>query len=94
MEILQQPGLLDLCAELQIVPSVDIRYVRFHPIVGQEAVLSGGDRRVGERVAAGVIVELVAPHVGIHGQQCVGIEGVLVTGSDVPRQHAQLLILG
>lgn len=52
-----------------------------------------GHRRVVERIAARIIVELIAPHERIDGQQRVRIEGVLVAGREAPTQHALSLVL-
>ena len=62
-------------------------------IISQKAVLGLRGRRIGERIAAAVIIDLVAAHVGIDGQQRVGVEGVLIAGRDVPGQHALFLVL-
>ena len=63
-------------------------------VVSQETILRRGNRRVVERIAVGVVIQLVAPHIGIHGEQRVSVEGVLITGGDAPAQDALFLILG
>ncbi len=57
------------------------------------SVLALRSRLVVERIAAGVVIQLIFPDVRINRQQRAGIEGVLIAGSDAPREHALPLIL-
>ena len=69
------------------------RDIGFDAIVGQEAVLRNCNRRIGERIAAGVVIQLVASSEGVHSQKGAGAKRMLIAGSDVPGEHALALIL-
>ena len=68
--------------------------VRLDAPVQELPVLALRGRRIGERIAAGVVVDLIFPDVRIDRQQRVGTERVLVARRDTPGEHALMLILG
>jgi hypothetical protein len=92
-EILQQAGLLQVDAIFQILTAECRGDVRFHAPIEKLPVLALGGGEIVERVGAGIVVQLIFTHVWIHGQQGACIDGVLITGSDAPAQHALALVL-
>ena len=62
-------------------------------VVREKAVLGSRDGVVGERIAAGIVVDLVPPHERIDRQQHMVVERMLIPGSDHPRHDALFLVL-
>ena len=71
-----------------------MRHVGLDSVIRQEAVLGSRDRGVREWIAARIVVHLIAADIGVHGQQSVRVEGMLVAGRDIPRQYPLFLVLG
>ncbi len=92
-EVLEQPCLLQIDADISGCAG---RAWSRHPPSRPSS--EAGDlvlrrRRVGERIVARVIIELIFPDVRIHGNQGVRIESVLVSRRDTPGQHPLPLVL-
>ena len=68
--------------------------VGLHAPIQQLPVLALRGGRIGEGIAAGVVVHLIFSDIRIHRQQRVGVERVLVPGRNTPGEHALMLILG
>ena len=77
----------------QVVPALRGGNIRSDAPVQKLPGLALCRGRVGERIAAGVVVELILPDIGIDRQQGVRVEGVLVSRRDVPGQHPLTLVL-
>ena len=92
-EILQQPRLLQIGSDLQVVPAGVDGNIGLRAPVQQLPGLVLGGRRIGERIAAAVVEKFVLANVWIDRQQDVRVEGVLVARSDTPGEHAMPLIL-
>src|ERR1019366_8396853 len=87
-EILQQPGLLHVDADLQILRAGCEGKIALDAPVEELTRLPLRRGTVGEGIAAGVVIELVFADVRIDGQQGMSVEGVLEAGGEAPGQHA------
>ena len=73
-EVLQEAGLLHVDADLEIVRACRDGKIALHAPVQELARLALRGGRVGEGIAAGVVIELVLADVRIDGQQRVALK--------------------
>src|SRR6202035_5583851 len=90
---LQQTRLLQVAPDLDAVAAGGKGQIASNAPVQQLPRLGLRGRGVVERIAAGVVIDLVFADVRIDGQQRGGTEGMLESRSDVPGKHALVLIL-
>ena len=92
-ETFVQPRLYELRADLHVVDLVHVVVVGAHSVIGKAAVFADRGRRVGERIARGIVVHLIAAQEDIDREQGAGAEGVLISRRDVVGENLLALVL-
>src|ERR1019366_107446 len=96
--VLRQPRPIVRKSQLDVVSAAHIREIRVRPGVGEPPVLPNRLAlqiwsEIGERVAGGVIVELILPHEGAQRKQRMRAEQMRPRGSNVKCADFGVLIL-
>src|SRR5258708_1569433 len=92
-EILEEPSLFQVDAIFKIVSAVGSCDISLDAPVQKLAVRGLRSRKICERVAAWIVIELIFSNVRIDREQRVRAKCVLVAGCKIPRQDPLMLVL-
>src|SRR5207237_6820019 len=93
LKVFEQPCLLQIDPVLYVMPPSRRRNVGLYPPIQKLPLLTLRGGSVVEQIAAGIITHLILADVWINRQKRVRAERMLITGRNVPSQHALVLVL-